>query len=183
MRGGGVRGFARLGDDYHDGIRAGVGRAVAIFAGVFDVDRDAGQVFHHDFAGQTGVTAGAAGGDDYFLESEERVFDGLQGLAENNVAIDVLANRFANRSRLLVDFAEHGGGECSSRGDGGFVFVIRHQWPAGLDGAGMSLPSFRWMVAESTFQPDTVRSTPPKTAVAGKYCAVSSRVSPGISSI
>ena len=108
LGGGGIRCFSRLRDDHHDGIRAGVRRAVAIFAGVFHIHGDAGQIFHHDFAREAGMTTGTAGGDDYFFEGEKRVLDGLESFAENNIAVDVLADGFANGARLLVDFAEHG---------------------------------------------------------------------------
>ena len=89
------------------GSASGVRGAIAIFAGVFDVHGDAGQIFHHDFAGEAGVAAGTAGGNDDFLKSEERVFDGLERIGKNHVVFDILTNGFANGVGLLVDFPQH----------------------------------------------------------------------------
>ena len=81
--------------------------AVAILAGVLHVHGDAGQIFHHDFAGEAGIAAGAARGDDDFLEGEESFFDGLQRIRKDHVVRDVLANGFANGLRLLINFPQH----------------------------------------------------------------------------
>ena len=71
---------------------------------------------------------------------------GGTGIAQQTLmsgAIDVLPDGFANGSRLLVDFAEHGvrkrtGGSRQRLGN-----IVRHQCPAGPAGAGMPLPSFK----------------------------------------
>jgi hypothetical protein len=108
LRRDGVGGLSRLRDDDDNRIGARVRRAVAILARIFHVHGDAGQILHHDFAGQPGVAAGPAGGNDDFLEREERVLNGLQRGGKNDVALDVFADRFPDGVRLLVDLARHG---------------------------------------------------------------------------
>ena len=63
LGGDGVGGFAGLGDEEADFGGVGDGVAVAIFAGVVDVDGEAGEALDHELAGEAGVPAGAAGGD------------------------------------------------------------------------------------------------------------------------
>ena len=52
LRGKGVGGFAGLGDEEAEGVAIGDGIAIAIFAGVVDVDRQAGEALDHVFAGE-----------------------------------------------------------------------------------------------------------------------------------
>ncbi len=50
--------------DYDDAwVLQRVRRAVAVLAGVFDIDGESGEIFEHDFAGESGVAARSAGGD------------------------------------------------------------------------------------------------------------------------
>ena len=63
LRGEGVGGFAGLGDEQAEGVGVGDGVAIAVLAGVVDVDGDAGEALDHVLAGEGGVPAGAAGGD------------------------------------------------------------------------------------------------------------------------
>src|SRR6202043_3378729 len=76
-------------------------------AGVFDVHRNSGEIFDHDFAREAGIAAGTAGRDDYFLEVEKSFLDGSQRIRENDVAVHVLPNGFTNGFWLLVNFVEH----------------------------------------------------------------------------
>ena len=63
LRGEGVGGFAGLGDEQAEGVAIGNGIAIAVFAGVVDVDGQAREALDHVLAGEGGVPAGAAGGD------------------------------------------------------------------------------------------------------------------------
>ena len=69
----GVGCFAGLRDYQYSGIVEGVGGAVAVFAGVFDVYSEACVILEHDFAGESGVATGAAGGNDESLASAENL--------------------------------------------------------------------------------------------------------------
>ena len=61
LGGDGVGGFAALGDEQAE--RAGDGVAVAVLAGVVDVDGQAGEPLDHELAREAAVPGGAAGGD------------------------------------------------------------------------------------------------------------------------
>src|ERR1700691_6495028 len=148
--------------------------AVAIFAGVFHVHGDACQVFHHDFAGEAGVAAGAAGGDDNFLEGEESFFDGLERVRKNHVFRYILADGFANGLRLLVNFAQHVIRELRWGNGQWPVLLGGHQCPAPVDDAGTPRASWRGMLAGAMFHPETVSCEPPNTEVEGRYRAESS---------
>ena len=87
-----------------------MGRAIAIFAGVLDVDRHAGKIFDHDFAGEACVPARSAGGDDQFFERQQRAFNGVQLAGKNDVVLQVLRDGLRDGRRLLVDFPPHGVG-------------------------------------------------------------------------
>ena len=63
LGGDGVGGFTGLGDEEAEHGGVGDGVAVAVFAGVVDVDGEAGEALDHELAGEAGVPAGAAGGD------------------------------------------------------------------------------------------------------------------------
>ena len=191
LRGGGVGRLAGLRNHDDDRIGARVRGAVAILARVFHVDRFAGEIFDHDLAGEACMAARAAGGDDDFLESGQRGLDSLQRLWENYVAFYVAADRFANGLRLLVNFAQHefrkrarvGARRGCGGGRSSFLFGLSgHQRPPAVVAAavGIPRPSLSMMVCGSTFQPETFTCKPPKTFASGTYCAVSSRVSPGI---
>src|SRR5258707_4398648 len=83
-------------------------QAIVISAGVFDVDRDTGEIFQHDFTGQSRVTAGAAGRDNEPLASAERIEDRLKRFCWRSSTWDVSLDGRGKRLRLLVDFAQHG---------------------------------------------------------------------------
>ena len=55
LRGDGVGGFAGLGDEEAEGGGVGDGVAVAVLAGVVDIDGEAGEALDHEFAGERGV--------------------------------------------------------------------------------------------------------------------------------
>ena len=63
LGGDGVGGFAGLGDEEAEVGGVGDGVAVAVLAGVVDVDGEAGEALDHELAGEAGVPGGAAGGD------------------------------------------------------------------------------------------------------------------------
>ena len=63
LRGQRVGGFARLRNHHGERVLADDWVAVTEFAAVIDLDGDAGQAFDHEFTGQRGVPAGAAGDD------------------------------------------------------------------------------------------------------------------------
>src|SRR5580693_2442472 len=142
--------------------------AVAIFAGVFHVHSNACQIFHHDFAGEAGVAAGAAGGDDDFFEGEECFFDGLERVRKNCVVRDILADGFANGLRLLVDFAQHVIWKLRWGNSQWPVLLGGHQCPAPVDDAGTPRASLRGMLAGAMFHPETVSSEPLNTEVDGR---------------
>ncbi len=61
-----VRGFSGLGDDDDGGAAEGDTAAGRVFAGVFDVDGQAAEIFEEDFCVEATVSAGAGGGDKDF---------------------------------------------------------------------------------------------------------------------
>ncbi len=63
LRGERVGGFAGLGDEQAEGVAVGDGIAIAVFAGVVDVDGQTREALDHVLAGEGGVPTGAAGGD------------------------------------------------------------------------------------------------------------------------
>src|SRR5580658_7371642 len=143
-------------------------RAIAIFAGIFHIHGDAREIFHHDFTCEPYVTTGTAGSDDDFLEGEEGFFDGLKRIREDDVVGYILANGFEDGLGLLVNFAQHLIRKLSKRHIGWPALLAGHQCPAPVDDAGMPRPSFRGMVADAMFHPETVNSEPPKTDEDGR---------------
>ena len=109
LRGDGVGGFAGLGDEQAEvgGVRDGV--AVAVFAGVVDVDGEAREALDHELAGEPGVPRGAAGGDgDAGGVAEVVVGEGHVGEEDAaGVEGDAAEGGVADGAWLLVDFLEH----------------------------------------------------------------------------
>jgi hypothetical protein len=108
---GGVGGLAGLRDGEEAGIFEGLGGAVDVLAGVLDVDGNSGEVFEEDFADETGVAAGAAGGDEQALFADEGLTGGEEGVLAEAVALGVGGEGFGDGVGLLEDLAEHGVGE------------------------------------------------------------------------
>src|SRR5258708_5027402 len=89
LGGDGVGGFGGLGDEEADGAGVGDGVAVAVLAGVVDVDGEAGEALDHELAGEASVPGGSAGGDGDLgggtelvggdVEVVEEDFAGLEG--------------------------------------------------------------------------------------------------------
>ena len=104
-----------LRDHHNDRFHGGMGRAVAIFAGIFDIHRHARQVLDHDFAGQACVTARSAGRDDQLFKSKERARNGLQFAGKNNVVLEMFFDRLRNGRGLFIDLAAHGMGKFAMR--------------------------------------------------------------------
>ena len=84
-----------------------MGRAIGVFAGVFHVDRKPGEVFQYDFARQTGVPAGTAGGDDEALAPAEQLCHRRKGRCGIRAPWAVAFDGRGKCSRLLVDFTKH----------------------------------------------------------------------------
>ncbi len=85
--------------------------AAGVFAGVFDVDDQAGEVFEEDFGSETGVTAGAAGGNDKVRVLAQKRGYGGEGLIANsrNIAgeVEIILERSGDCCGLLVDLLQH----------------------------------------------------------------------------
>ena len=88
LGGNGVGGFSGLRDHERDGLRADDGIAVAPFAGVIDLDRDAGEAFDHELAGLCGVPTGAAGHDVDLLRGAEFGFADLHFVEEDVASVE-----------------------------------------------------------------------------------------------
>ena len=104
-----VGGFAGLRDEQAEGVAIGNGIAIAVFAGVVDVDGHAREALDHVFAGERGMPAGAAGGDVDAGGAGEFVVVDFH-FAEEDVAgveRDAAEGGVANGARLLPDFLEH----------------------------------------------------------------------------
>ncbi len=107
LRGNGVGGFAGLRDHHDDRVDGCMSRAIAILAGVFDVDRHAGEIFNHDLASEARVAAGTAGGNDQLFKGEQGALDGIKFAGKENVVSQMLIESFGNSLRLLINLAEH----------------------------------------------------------------------------
>ena len=109
LGGEGVGGFAGLGDEEADGAGVGEGGAVAIFAGVVDVDAEAGEALDHELAGEPGVPGGAAGGDGDLGAGTELLGGDLEVGEEDAAGFerDAAEGGVADGAGLLVDFFEH----------------------------------------------------------------------------
>jgi hypothetical protein len=109
LGGDGVGGFAGLRNQHGHRVGAEDGIAIAPFAGVIDLDRNAGEILDHEFAGESGVPTGAAGGDIDFLQRLEFGFADLHFVEENGAGIlrDAAERGVADGAWLLINFLEH----------------------------------------------------------------------------
>ncbi len=109
LGGDGVGGFAGLGDEEADGVGVGDGVAVAVLAGVVDVDGEAGEAFDHELAGEAGVPGGSAGGDGDLAGVLEVGFGDLHGGEVDAAGFegDAAEGGVADGAGLLVDLLEH----------------------------------------------------------------------------
>ena len=109
LGGEGVGGFAGLGDEEADGVRVGDGVAVAVLAGVVDVDGEAGEALDHELAGEAGVPGGSAGGDGDLAGVADLVVGDVQVVEEDVAGVegDAAEGGVADGAGLLVDFLEH----------------------------------------------------------------------------
>ena len=107
--GDGVGGFARLGDENRQIAGAGERIAIAELAGVIHFHRQLRQPLDHELAGQSGVPAGAAGGDVNLLQLAEVVLGDVHLVEEDFAGIerDAAQRGIADGARLLIDFLEH----------------------------------------------------------------------------
>jgi hypothetical protein len=85
-----------------------VGGAVDVLAGVLDIDGDSGKVFKKDLADESGMAAGAAGGDEQALFTDEGLKGGAKGVLAKTVGLGIGGEGFGNGARLLEDLSEHG---------------------------------------------------------------------------
>jgi len=109
LGGDGVCGLAGLGDEQADGVGVGDGVAVAILAGVVDVDGETSEALDHELTCESGVPGGAAGGDGDLrgaadvvgceVEVIEKDLSGVEG--------DAAEGGVADGAGLLVDLLEH----------------------------------------------------------------------------
>ncbi len=109
LRGEGVGGLAGLRDEQAQGIAIRDGVAIAVFAGVVDIDGHAGEALDHVFAGEGGVPAGAAGGDvdaggrgQLFVVDVHFAEEDFAGVERETAERGV-----ADGAGLLPDFLEH----------------------------------------------------------------------------
>ncbi len=109
LGGKGVGGFAGLGDEQAECVAIGDGIAIAVFAGVVDIDGHAGEALDHVFAGEGGVPAGTAGGDVDARGAGEFVVIDLHFAEEDAAGVerDAAEGGVANGAWLLPDFLEH----------------------------------------------------------------------------
>ena len=115
LGGGGVGGFAGLGDGDDERAAAIERFAIAVFAGVFDFDGNAGEFLNHELAAKPGVAAGSAGHDGHAMQFGD-IFGGKGKAVEAdgtgrrvNVLLDGLPDGFG----LLIDFLQHKVGELA----------------------------------------------------------------------
>ena len=106
-RGEGVGGFSRLRENDDAGMAALGAFAKTVFAGVFDIDGEAAEIFENDFGGEAAVAARSAGGDEDFAggigPGGERCGDGgIQILF-----LEISGEGAAEGGGLLVDLAQH----------------------------------------------------------------------------
>ena len=103
LGGEGVGGFAGLGDEQADGVGVGDGVAVAVLAGVVDLDGEAGEALDHELAGEAGVPAGAAGGDVDLAGAAEVLVGDLHFVEEDFAGVerDAAEGGVADGARLL----------------------------------------------------------------------------------
>ncbi len=109
LRGEGVGGFAGLGDEQAERVAVGDGVAIAVLAGIIDIDGQAGEALDHVFAGLRGVPTGAAGGD-VDAGGGGQLLVGDLHLAQVHFAgikRDASQRGVGNGARLLPDFLEH----------------------------------------------------------------------------
>src|ERR1051326_4117702 len=97
--------------------------AVAIFARVFDVDRDAGEVFDHDLRRETRVTTRATGSDDDAVALLQSGFDRAQTVTENYATAYMMTDCRGDGVRLLVDFLQHAMRKPDGRTGGRLIHV------------------------------------------------------------
>ena len=104
-----VGGFAGLRN--HDGqrVRPHDGVAVAEFAAVVHLHRNARQLLDHELAGQPGVPAGAAGDDLHLADAREFGRRDIHFIQEDAAALlrHAAQRGVAHGARLLIDFLEH----------------------------------------------------------------------------
>ena len=86
-----------------------IGIAITPFAGVVDLDRNAGQSLDHVLAGESGVPTGAAGGDVNFFQGAEFGFADVHFFQKNSPGVlgDAAERCFLDGVRLLVNLFEH----------------------------------------------------------------------------
>ncbi|MFM1941608.1 MAG: hypothetical protein RI897_590 [Verrucomicrobiota bacterium] len=105
----GVGGFAGLADDEDERSGFDGGIAVAEFAGVFDFDRDVGEVFDHVFAGEGGVPAGTTGINEDAIHGAELGGGHVEAaeVGRGFLLVEAAAERIFEGAWLLKDLLEH----------------------------------------------------------------------------
>ncbi len=109
LRGERVGGLTGLRDEQAEGVAVGNGIAIAVFAGVVDVDGQAGKALDHVFAREGRMPTGSAGGDVDARRGGKLVVADFHFAEEDFAGVerDAAQGGVANGARLLPDFLEH----------------------------------------------------------------------------
>ena len=110
--------------------------AIALLAGVIDLDRDAGQALEHELSRLRGVPTGSAGSDIDLLQRAELGFGDLHFVQEDLTGVlrDSAQRGVTHSAGLLVDFFQHEVLEPALFGHDrvpGDVLHLAHDGPAG----------------------------------------------------
>src|SRR3984893_9790505 len=105
LRGDRVRRFTRLTDADHQAVPIEDRVAIAKFASVIDLDGNVREPLDHEFSGESGVPAGAAGHDFDVTKIAELLFADVHLVEENLAGFlgDPPEQGVADRARLLED--------------------------------------------------------------------------------
>ena len=120
--------FAGLANGKYERTRLDNRVAVTEFRGVFDFDRDAGQVFDHVFADHTGIVAGTAGGNNDTVDIAEFLDVGVEA-CKLGIAFGIqqaAAHGVAEHFGLFKNFLEHEVGKSTLRNGVGIEFHVLH---------------------------------------------------------
>src|SRR5208282_2924301 len=104
-----VRGFARLADGDDEAVLVENRIAIAEFAAVVDFDRNVRQPLDHEFPGEPGVPARAAGDDLDVVKIAELLVGDVHFVQEDFASLlrNSAEQRVADGARLLEDFLLH----------------------------------------------------------------------------
>jgi hypothetical protein len=84
-----------------------VAAAAAVFAGVFDIDGEAAEVFEENFRGEAAVAARATGGNQDFACGVSPGGEATGYFGLELVVVEIQSNGSRERVGLFVDLAQH----------------------------------------------------------------------------